>query len=600
MHDYAVLGITREWHNSNGSFDVVDIFTVCPYEDTNPLNESLDDQQSSVNCTPSHSSLVITKLEDSRVYKLKNTSDYRCWARCIEYYTDTEYSMSEWKFFLRNTFACDFVETKCAKKNHTDRFMLHQQIVEQPVEKHLNPAKYPDVHVFILDSVSSRQAIRALPRTVNLFINEFNAVRFPKLNRVGKESRANAFPLFLGVSIEDAVKTIMGMPTIPADYNYRQHCDQYLDGINYTPMEYTKFGYMTVHIEDYHTTALYWPKCRGFYRKQTHHSNRPYYTRFRASFSHLERELCLPPHKQMLDYLSKFLNSYKGKPKFSLTWLIDFAHDDASQLYSKDHHLYTFFKEHHHLLNNSFIFFMSDHGLRFGKEAETPTGRHDVNNPFLYVVLPNRLKDSEIYKQVVENSKELVTHFDLHATFSDILYEQPSTNFTNTTFMRFDEKGRESSLLRKFEEGVVRNCKNLPIPSAYCLCQYGKKKVTDSRLSEELGESVAKFINGILKLHRISNSTCHRIEAEKKSILVQQYTLKDQSSSTVSQSNVYDVEFTAAAPARGRFKTVVKLDGHGQIMEYGQIPERIDKYGDDGACVPYYNIRPLCSCVEKK
>ncbi|VDL64416.1 unnamed protein product [Nippostrongylus brasiliensis] len=204
---------------------------------------------------------------------------------------------------------------------------------------------------------------------------------------------------------------------------------------------------------------------------------------------------------------------------------------------------------------------MSDHGLRFGKEAETPTGRHDVNNPFLYVVLPNRLKDSEIYKQVVENSKELVTHFDLHATFSDILYEQPSTNFTNTTFMRFDEKGRESSLLRKFEEGVVRNCKNLPIPSAYCLCQYGKKK---------------------------------------KSILVQQYTLKDQSSSTVSQSNVYDVEFTAAAPARGRFKTVVKLDGHGQIMEYGQIPERIDKYGDDGACVPYYNIRPLCSCVEKK
>ncbi|KAK6010371.1 hypothetical protein OSTOST_24603, partial [Ostertagia ostertagi] len=75
------------------------------------------------------------------------------------------------------------------------------------------------------------------------------------------------------------------------------------------------------------------------------------------------------------------------------------------------------------------------------------------------------------------NSQELVTHHDLHSTFEDILYNQPSMNFSDVSFKRFDSDPRGSSLLRKFEPGVERTCKTLPIPLQYCICQYKKQNV---------------------------------------------------------------------------------------------------------------------------
>ncbi|WKY09961.1 hypothetical protein Q1695_002370 [Nippostrongylus brasiliensis] len=592
---------------------IFDIFDVCPFEYSNPWNNSLGHPQVK-ECKPNRAYVPITELVDNRVEFVNSSAEIKCFARCIEFYGDNSYLMSEWKATEENEFTCDFVETNCTV-NGTSQTMLHQQLVEQPVEKQLDPAKHPDVHVFILDSVSSGQVIRALPRTVNFFMNAFNAVQFRKLNRIGRESRSNAFPLFLGAVIEDVERTIVDRPSIPSDYDYSEHCKQYLDGKNYTPMEYTKFGYMTLMVEDYELTAMTWPDCLGFLRKQTHHNYRPFYTRFHQTYAHLEKELCLPTHKLQLQYLSRFWNSYKGKPKFSLAWLTDLAHDDAADLYSRDNDLYDFFKDHHHLVSlsffsyyivdgsvqirDSFIFFMGDHGLRFGQEAKTPMGQTEVNNPFLYVALPNRLIDSEIYKQLVENSRELVTHFDLHATFSDILYEQPSTNFTSTTFMRFDDKGRGSSLLRKFEEGVMRNCKNLPIPSTYCLCKYERKNVTDRRLIVKLGIRSAEYANGILKSHnQTTNKICHPIKAAKGSVIVHQYALKGKDSSVVMKENVYDVRFRAAKPARGLFKVVLRLRKNGKI-EFGQIPERLDKYGNDGLCSEYYDLRSLCTCVNK-
>ncbi|KAK6039232.1 hypothetical protein COOONC_23264, partial [Cooperia oncophora] len=50
----------------------------------------------------------------------------------------------------------------------------------------------------VLDSVASTQIIRGLPRTINFLTKGMEAVEFLKFNKVGSNSKPNAFPMFYG------------------------------------------------------------------------------------------------------------------------------------------------------------------------------------------------------------------------------------------------------------------------------------------------------------------------------------------------------------------------------------------------------------------
>ncbi|VDN29741.1 unnamed protein product [Cylicostephanus goldi] len=124
----------------------------------------------------------------------------------------------------------------------------------------------------------------------------------------------------------------------------------------------------------------------------------------------------------MLEYHSMFLNSYSETPKFSLVSMVELTHDDTRNLYVADNDLYNYFVSNRRELDKSFVFFMSDHGPRFGQEARTSVNKEEQKNPFLYIVLPEHLRKSRIHEQLQANSKELVTNHDLHSTLKDILY----------------------------------------------------------------------------------------------------------------------------------------------------------------------------------
>nr|CDJ96430.1 Protein of unknown function DUF229 domain containing protein [Haemonchus contortus] len=526
-------------------------------------------------CKPDEKLSPVTKIEQGKVVLTKGKEDFTCQGRCIDYDGDNSYKLSNWTPIDRTIF--ELAEQKSETKTP------------------LNPEVNPDVVLLVIDSVASTQLIRALPRTVNFLLHGMEAIEFRKFNKVGSNSRPNAFAALVGKTTEAVVRKPMNLPTIPADLSYDQFCGHYLDNEAYIPLMYKKAGYKMCGVEDYVTSILNYPNCYGTKERQFQHSYRPLHTRLNKddflNKVHLEGS-CRLVHDNMLEYLSHFVNSYKGSPKFSLTWFVDLAHDNTKLLYRSDYAIYDFFLKNREA------------------EASTKFGIREQNNPFLYVVLPKRLRHTELYRQVLANSQELVTHHDLHSTFEDILYNQPLKNFTDLSFKKFDSDVRGSSLLRKFEKGVERTCKTLPIPFQYCICQYKKETshddetifhalqyYSDVNLAKALGLFASKRLAATLDAEKVSPQ-CESIVLDN--IVEAQKFVLPHGNTAQPEIHLYEITFTVAAPALGRFKIPIREASPGKFELAGEQFDRLDKYGHHGDCMTKDILRPLCTCKNKR
>ncbi|RCN39014.1 hypothetical protein ANCCAN_15048 [Ancylostoma caninum] len=156
-------------------------------------------------------------------------------------------------------------------------------------------------------------------------------------------------------------------------------------------------------------------------------------------------------------------------------------------------------------------------------------------------------------EQLQQNSMELVTPHDLHATLKDILYFQPPSNFTEVDFKIFDKNFRGSSLLRQFQAGKRRNCKTLPIPFQYCICQYEKMDVTDEALKQILGQFAVEQLTSLLEAQNVT-SKCEEINLRK--VEAKQYQ-SSKINNLGNNTSFFEVTFEVAAPAKGKFQVSV-------------------------------------------
>ncbi|KAK6052817.1 hypothetical protein COOONC_09678 [Cooperia oncophora] len=303
-----------------------------------------------------------------------------------------------------------------------------------------------------------------------------------------------------------------------------------------------------------------------------------------------ETASCYNSHNNMFKYLERFLNSYKGSSKFSLSWVTKLAHDDSGRLYKGETTIIISYREIRFALDNSFVFFIGDHGPRFGKETRTTFGRHEANNPFLYMTVPKSLRNSEMFKVLKAKEYELITPHDIHATLKDILEEQPFSNFLDTAYKSFLPLSRGSSLLREFEQGMVRNCKTLPIPSQYCICQYEKIPLDDDALAIKLGQFAVDGINAVLQENNVSENCSHLILHQVHSVLC--YVLPEEQRKDTA---IYDVTFQVS-PSGGLFEIPIRSK-NGVLKVAGSTFTRLNEYGKQSACISKDFLKPLCHCT---
>uniref|UniRef100_A0A1I7TND0 Sulfatase domain-containing protein n=1 Tax=Caenorhabditis tropicalis TaxID=1561998 RepID=A0A1I7TND0_9PELO len=102
-------------------------------------------------------------------------------------------------------------------------------------------------------------------------------------------------------------------------------------------------------------------------------------------------------------------------PDWSYKYFCKTFKDNETSLFSEFH-------DYGYRLENSFVFILGDHGLRFGGIRDTFIGALDVNNPFTALSIPRVLrKTTNILEYLTENAKHIQSHYDTRATILDIM-----------------------------------------------------------------------------------------------------------------------------------------------------------------------------------
>ncbi|CAP25766.2 Protein CBG05229 [Caenorhabditis briggsae] len=545
-------------------------------------------------CNPDYKPLTtpINGSWDLKYSRLK----LKCRTRCHWHKSERVNKIGNWSY-KPGPVDCEVLEAVCAK-NGTDVYgYLHTQVIptqQKKPEVVTKKWKQYDVTVILIDSLAYSQARRSLPRTITYMSNHMDAVIFPYINKVGDNSRPNGAALWFGKLLEKLDRSLFDEENVAPDWTQEYMCNVYKDNETSLFHEFQNYGYKTLLAEDWAEGTLNWPNCKGFDKPPIDHYMRPFQNAMErknhgveVTKNHLNGDMCREYHHTLLDYLGQFLDAYPDQRKFSWVWLSVLGHDTENSIAHSDNDFYSFLVKHRKQLDNSFVFFMGDHGLRFGNVRKTFVGALDVNNPFLSISIPKELrKNSRMLSVMRENARKLQTHFDTRSALLDILKFQSTSDFADTAPLEISgEKGY--SYLRE-QPNIIRNCKNTPIPIQYCICQFNKTAVsTKSRLALSIGDQIAYSVNEELQEGKL---TKHCIEMKVDRIFS---LLKfDQS---LNGSSLYTAVVQMKLPSQAIFKANVKILPTGKVRVLGMI-ERTNSYWNTANCISSEHHRPYCYC----
>ncbi|VDL79817.1 unnamed protein product [Nippostrongylus brasiliensis] len=437
---------------------------------------------------------------------------------------------------------------------------------------------------------------RSFPKTLEYLKSNMGAVQMEFLNKVGDNSRPNGFPLTFGRSIEGGSRDLVGLPPLIPDWNNDEICAKVIDDYPYHMFQYGKMGYKTMIAQDYDIGMVFYPKCVGFNRSEADHIWIPFDNRRKHSdnFKKSLKDSCSERHLEMLEYLEKFMNAYPGTPKIAQIWPTTLAHETLKDLYHADVHFLEFFKKNRAVIDRSFVFFMGDHGPRREGIGELKLGQYENLNPFLMALIPSQYRNGSIYGELKNKRHKLMTNFDIHATLMDILQAceysdflfvsifQPSSGFTDDSYMEMEPLSKGSSLFREWRG--PRNCRTLPIPSLYCICQYDWTTLRDESTHEALGVFFTNELNSRLYEAGLS-SKCQNQTFKSVSSIKQ----------LVDNADILYHVVVYLSPSNGLFSGYVRSTGSGLVMSSGIA--RLNRYGRQGDCLPEHPLRQICHCV---
>lgn len=350
-----------------------------------------------------------------------------------------------------------------------------------------NKRKPPSILVFGIDTMSRLNFFRTMLATSRTVLNDTNEW-FPLegYNKVGRNTFPNLMAVLKGWSESDV-------------YRICDPVNNYLDV--HCPLiwkDFQKRGYVTAYAEDFDKYSTFKFLTKGFKNPPTDY----YFIPMFEQASTLESGKCIGykyEPEMVYEYAIDFAKRFKNTPYFGFFWTNDFSHHYISEPSTMDSKINEYMKEliSGDTLDNTIVFLMSDHGVRYGTPREVPyIGRHEDFLPLMYIRLPKYLKEErpDIVHALKANKNSLTSHFDTYMTFKNILgmaesKDSPSISSGCPTCQSYFKEIKQH-----------RSCALAGIPPEYCACE-DYSEACDSETSYEIASAVIKHLNWKISKH---------------------------------------------------------------------------------------------------
>ncbi|XP_049822339.1 uncharacterized protein LOC109599737 isoform X2 [Aethina tumida] len=434
-----------------------------------------------------------------------------------------------------------------------------------------------------LDAVSRLNLHRQMPKTVG-YLKEIDAVELLGYNKVGDNTFPNLIPVLTGLFEDELGSTCWKK-------------GGHFDNCTYLWDLYKEKGFMTSFGEDAAWMGIFNYVRQGFINQPTDYAY-GYFNKFaegQIGNSHnLNVDECIGArdiYKDLLKYITRLTSRFhmEDTPYFAFYWGASLSHDYLNKPSIGDQIYLEFFKDlkKNGYLDNTALFFMSDHGIRWGGIRQTFMGRMEERLPFLYVRLPDQYKKefAQAYNNLKENVHRLTTPFDLHETLKDLL--NPFDLTDTVLHNRNDSNNRGISLFSEIPGD--RTCQSAAIQTHWCTCQSSLEIDKNSSMVVEASSYAVAYMNKLLQGH----GDCADLALDE---VINARALTHGDHISLDDHKVFDYMITLkTAPGGGVFETTVRALKNKKFEVLGTI-SRLNLYGKQSACITDFHLKLYCYC----
>nr|XP_018913161.1 PREDICTED: uncharacterized protein LOC109041306 isoform X1 [Bemisia tabaci] len=543
----------------------MDLYTLEIIENALKTYKLSKNQRKSLSCC--YYPLTPTNKNDGNYKKMKKT--------CTKFQSNTTLSYQP-----------EMVQIDCTVESRKKRKSIYQDVhstatKRQKLSHKATPRNQSqdafNVLVVGIDSVSYANFQRQMPATLQLLRNT-SWIEYKGYNKVGDNTLPNLMPILTGHSLPQIEKTC-----------WHGRSD-YFDSCPFIWKNFSAHNYATMYAEDEYKISSFNFVKKGFKKPPVDYYARAY---MHSATAALKAKMinglhyCLGPTTsvdRVLGYSLDFLRQMNDTRFFGLVWVNSMTHNSLQTAHAMDAIMVDYFFALSELgvLDNTFVVFLSDHGIRFGQFRQTFFGWFEERLPFLFFHVPARFR--ELYPEQVQNLEEnadmLTSPYEVHVTLHKVL--DPTADVTPVGCPKcrglFDPVDGN------------RSCDDAGIPFDWCVCGEFIPQSTKGPEAVSVGR---ELVNEINRLTYNKSASADRVCAKFK---MTEVTSARRITNSANKSDVALQIIVKTTPGRAVFEATVGYSP--EIKVLGSI-SRLDSYGSEGDCVDTAWMRKYCYCVPK-
>lgn len=434
-----------------------------------------------------------------------------------------------------------------------------------------------------LDTVSRMNLFRTMPKTAS-YLKTLGAIDMMGYNKVGENTYPNLVPMLMGVRGTDVVKLC------------RPNGNETFDNCPLIWKRYQRIGYYTAYAEDCPMAAMFNCYQPGFSVAPTDYYPRTMFIEAEATFGrcYLQCINDIYHYKFLLNYMEDVIWRLKSKRLFGLFWENSISHDHLNWPMKMDHdYVNTFVNlKTWGYLEDTIVFFVSDHGIRWGPIRFTKQGHLEERLPFLYILIPKSFQENHkcAYNNLKRNSKRLITPFDVYETLLDLI------ELKNVEDSVIEVRFNESYALRRGISLFLpvpgnRTCKAADIDDQWCTCRKEDPIPADHPKAVEAADVLVRMFNTELKDY----SQCAKlvVTAVLNATEIQLGIIDD-------NHNPWRefMVIVRTAPSDAVYEATLRNHIIKMSWQLAGAPSRLNRYEKQDWCIDNSKLKPYCYCLQ--